>query len=208
MPKYLEFVKAKWFLLVAGLLIGALTILGIRFATYKHEEVHYHANFVVYINGQREEFKDPAYYQPVEMCTLVKEITPPVRAHMHDNVSSVVHVEDNAVTWGQFFNNLGWNVGKNYIQTPDALYTSEVGNNKLHVILNGNDITGINTITNMVIKDKDRLLISYGDSDEQTLNDQYKTVPEDAGKYDAEKDPSTCSGHEDATMRDRFMHML
>lgn len=208
MPKYLEFVKSRWFMFIAGIVLASLVIFGIRFATYKHEETHYHANFMVYINGKAEEFKDPTYYQPVEMCTLVKEITPPVRAHMHDNVGSVVHVEDHAVTWGQFFNNLGWNVGKTFIQTPDGLYTSEPGQNKLHIILNDKDLTDVNTITNMVINDKDRLLISYGDGDEQTLKDEFRSVPNNAAKFDAEKDPSTCSGHEDATFNDRLHHLF
>jgi len=92
--KYLQFVKTKWFIAVACLLLGAAVVLGIRFATYKVNSVHYHANFALYINGQREEFKGMGYYTEVEMCKLDTTMVPSERAHMHDNVNNVVHVEE------------------------------------------------------------------------------------------------------------------
>lgn len=197
---------SKWAWLVYGLLLGAIVILGIRFFTYRPDEVHYHANFAVYINGQREEFKSPQYYEEVKICSL-HGTTPQSRAHMHDNVNDVVHVHDAAVTWGQFFENIGWMVGPDFIRTQDTMYMAD-DTHTLNIILNGNNLTGLSSITNQVIGDKDRLLLSYGPSDKATLDKEYKTVPSTAAKYDAQQDPAACSGAEALTVSDRLKHLF
>ncbi len=213
MAKYTAFVKTKWFIFVAGLLLGALIILGIRLATYEPEKkIHYHANFAVYINGQREQFNNPALYEETVMCTNEKQDeasnNPNERAHMHDKVNNVVHVEDSAVTWGQFFENLGWSLGETTIITDNGTVYQEQGQNKLYIILNGQDYTDLGGIASHVIKDQDKLLLSYGDENTQTVMAQYKAIPGTARHYDTTQDPKSCSGHEGTTMRDRMNHMF
>lgn len=213
MSKYTGFIKTKRFIFVAGLLLGTLIILGIRFATYEPEKkIHYHANFAVYINGQHEQFKNPALYEETAMCSNEKQdevsSNPNERAHMHDNVNNVVHVEDTAVTWGQFFENLGWSLGATTLVTDKGTVYQEQGQDKLYVIINGQDYTDLGGITNRVIKDQDKLLLSYGDENNQTVMAQYKAIPSTAHKYDTTQDPKSCSGHEGATMRDRMDHMF
>ncbi len=206
MNRYTQFIKAKWFLFGMGLTLGVLVILGIRFATYHPEdEVHYHANFAMYLNGQREQFKEPFYYVDLEeSCTLDQQITPHERAHMHDNVNDVVHVEDQAVTWGQFFQNLGWVVDLKVIRTPNQVLLTDA-QNKVTFILNGEQTDNVLT---RVIKDQDRLLVDYGNATQQDLQKEYSTVPATAHKYDITQDPASCSGHKTTTMHDRFVHML
>src|SRR6185437_6056638 len=132
--------KNGWLLFACGLALGVLVILAIRFFTYKPVQVHYHANFAVYLNGQRQEFKGPQYYQEVAICSSTNDITiPQQRAHMHDNINSVVHVHDHAVTWGQFFENLGWYVGPNFIETDSGTLYTENDQDKLHILINGQD---------------------------------------------------------------------
>ena len=205
---YLRFIKTRWFIAASCLVLGAAIVLGIRFATYKVVAIHYHANFALYINGQREEFKGPQYYTEVEMCTQENTVLPSERAHMHDNVNSVVHVEDHAVTWGQFFANVGWTMGPTFIASPDGTIYSESGNNKLNLLLNGQDYTDFGGLQNNVIKDKDKLLISYGDEGSSTLQQEYTAIPSTAQRYDATKDPASCSGNHSTTMHDRMTHLL
>jgi len=202
-----KFFAGRYFFLALGLVVGALIILLIRFATYKIQATHYHANFAVYINGQREQFKGPGYYQEETACVQGDKMTPVDRAHMHDSINNVVHVHDHAATWEQFFNNLGWSIGINYIQTRDAIYQDE-GNSVLHVLLNGQDLTGISQITNRVIGDRDKLLISYGDISTDQLEKEYKAIPNTAIKHDEEKDPATCSGPSVTTFHDRITHLF
>jgi hypothetical protein len=201
--------KSRWFVLAVGLLLGALVILGIRFFTYSPEHVHYHANFAVYLNGKREEFKGPQFYQEVAICSSTTGIAiPQQRAHMHDDINSVIHVHDHAVTWGQFFENFGWYVGPDFIQTDDGTRYVADDTNKLSIVINGQDYTGLQAITNNVIKDRDRLLLSFGDINQKTLDQEFKSVPSTAKHYDEAKDPASCAGSEKITAKDRFKHLF
>lgn len=190
----------------AGLLLGALLLLSVRFMTYNPPTVHYHANFAVYINGSHQTFASSQYYQEVKICSL-DGATPQSRAHMHDEQNGVIHVHAAAVTWGAFFENLGWFVGPDFIRSDTTLY-QENDTNKLNIILNGQDLTDLTTITDQVIKDKDRLLISYGPVDTSALHSQYKTVPSSAARYDSEKDPASCTGSEGSTTGERLHHLF
>lgn len=204
-----RFTQNQWLVFVVGVVLGVVGLLVIRFATYQPVQVHYHANFAVYINGQREQFSGPQFYQEVAICSSTNSITiPQQRAHMHDNVNSVVHVHDHATTWGQFFENLGWFVGPNFVETDSGTIYTENGADKLHVIIDGQDYTDLTPITNMVIKDKSQLLLSYGDISDVSLKQEYASVPATAAKYDVTKDPASCSGSEKVTLSDRLHHLF
>lgn len=201
-----------WLGATAGLLVGVLIVFAIRFATYDAGYVHYHANFAVYINGQREEFKGSTYYEEVTACKAAGEMTPEDRAHMHmeehdDDDNAVVHVHDNAATWGQFFENLGWVVGRDFIRTRDKLYQNN-GSNILYIELNGQDLTGISSITNRVIGNEDRLLLSYGNLTNDQLQKQYNVIPKTAAKHNQENDPASCSGPSKTTISDRLKNLF
>jgi len=204
--KIKRILSTKWAFLGYGILGAAVLLLSIRFITYNPHETHYHANFAVYINGTREAFKDPQYYEEVKVCSL-HGTTPQARTHMHDEENGVIHVHDDAVTWSDFFNNLGWSIGPDFIRTLDTLYVAD-DTNHLNIMLNGENLTGLTSIANQVISDKDRLLISLGDEDQTALDRQYKTVPNTAGDYDAKPDPASCAGAHEVTTSDRFKNLL
>src|SRR3989344_1693080 len=143
-----------WLAAIAGFLLGVIIILAIRVLTYDAGHLPYHANFAVYINGRQEQFKGPAYYEEETACKAEAQMTPKDRVHMHDNVYDVVHVHDRAVTWGQFFENLGWSLSKDWLTSQDKIYASD-RQSKLSIILNGQNMTGVSSITNSVIKDLD-----------------------------------------------------
>jgi hypothetical protein len=198
-----------WAALAIGLLVGVLAVLLIRFFTYQPEQVHYHANFAVYVNGQREEFKGAQYYQEVAACTAEHGFTnPQQRAHMHDNINDVVHVHDHAVTWGQFFNNIGWAVSSDIIETDSGTKYIADGANKVHVLVNGQDYTDITSVANMIIKDRSKLLVSYGDISDAELQTENNSIASTAKKYDEGKDPASCAGSEHITASDRLHHLF
>jgi hypothetical protein len=199
----------RWLLLVLGILLGVLVLLTIRLATYKPEHVHYHANFAVYLNGQRFPFKAAQYYQEVAICSSSHGITSPQqRAHMHDNVNDVVHVHDHAVTWGQFFNNFGWTIGPDLIETDNGTKYIADDTHKVHVLIDGQDYTDLTSVANIVIKDRSKLLLSYGDQDEQSLQKEFKTIASTAQKHDESKDPASCSGQEAVPFNERLHHLF
>lgn len=208
--KFFEKITKRGVALVGiGFCLGLLLAAGIRFFAYSPYQVHYHANFAVYINGQREQFKDPSYYQEVAVCSSTHDIkTIAQRSHMHDNVNALVHVHDHVVTWGQFFEGIGWYVGPDFIQTKDGTMYREDEINKLNIIVNGQDYTGLGQLTTMVIGDKSRVLISYGAADAATLKKEYASVPATAAKQDSAKDPAACAGSEHVTIRERLKHLV
>ncbi len=206
MRRYVQFIKTKWFFFASGLALGALVILGVRFVIYQPPElVHYHANFAVYVNGQREQFKGMQYYEETEaqQCTLTPVETPNERAHMHGNVSGVVHVEDHLVTWGQFMQNVHYGLGDDYLKTSTGVFTNN-DQGKLSFILNGKKAA---TISGKVIGDKDKLLISYGTETDGQLQQQYESVPNTAATYDTAPDPASCSGSKKQN-NDRLKHLF
>ena len=194
---------------LACFILGIVAVLAIRFAIYQPPaKIHYHANFAVYINGQRELFKGPAYYAETKLCQAASVETPIERAHLHNNVNSVVHVHDHAVTWGQLFANLNWTLGPDLLEAPDGPVYATNGTAKLHVLLNGQDVTDFSNIANTVIKDQARLLLSYGDETGNVLQQQYQTVPSTAKQYDESTDPSSCGGAEGVSLSDRLHHLF
>lgn len=199
--------RSQWAYLLYGVIVGALIILGIRYVTYSPEETHYHANFAVYINGQREEFKSPQYYEEVKICSLHDTITPQVRTHMHDEENGVIHVHDDAVTWSDFFNNLGWSLGPDFIRDRTTLHVADA-DNKLNIVLNGDNLTGLTSLADQVIGNEDRLLISYGVIDKAELAKEYASVPSDAHIYNHKQDPASCSGMDSSTPVNRLKHLF
>lgn len=196
----------KIFIGVIGAIFGALAVLGIRFATYAAPaDTHYHANFAVYVDGTQEQFSNPLLYEEISECSISTEKKPGERAHLHENIKDVVHVEDSAVTWGNFFQNINWNVSDKYLDTSeDLLVNTET--KKVTYVLNGEEISDI---TNKVIGDKDRLLVSYGTATKDEINKQFSTVASSAEKYNVTKDPASCSGSQsEDSIKDRLKHLF
>lgn len=192
-----------------GLITGVILILGLRFFTYQPEKgVHYHANFAVYLNGQRQEFKDIFYYIDVSgTCTTQdQKISPRERAHLHDSVNDVVHVEDEVVTWGHFFQNIGWVIDPKVIRTPEQFLMADE-NNKVTFILNGQKL---DNIINKVIADSDKLLVDYGSTNDQALQQEFGSIASTASKYNGTNDSGSCGStkHDENSWKDRMKHLL
>lgn len=201
-PKKKSFNWRLWLGLLLGLVLGFAVIVVVRAVAAKSDAVHYHADFALYVNGQPEKFQGPGFYEEVETCSVSNIDNPKAGVHMHDQNNHVVHVEAHAVTWGQFFANLGYTLGDNVMGTENGVFVDGQNGNKLSFILNGQPITNV---ADRVIKDQDVLLINYGQDDKQTLVSRYNAIPRDAAKEDQEKDPASCSGSGHAlTTSERF----
>ena len=189
-----------------GIIIGILVFSTIRFIAYtppKH--THYHANLAVYIDGQREKFESPFYYEEVTVCNLDAESEPEHRVHMHGNVNDLIHVHADAVTWGNFFQNIGWNIGKNYIDNTKQIFQNDA-DKKLIFMINGEVVVDITT---RVIGNTDKLLVNYGSESKDELKQRSDSVASSAKQANETQDPASCSGsHEETTVKDRFKNIL
>lgn len=181
--------------------MGFIIFAGIRmYSASKVKDVHFHANFQVWVDGQQEKFESPLYYQEVSTCSKDDHTDPLHRVHMHDQKYDVVHVHDSAVTWSHFFENINAAVQPGYLRIGNQIYTDN-SESKLSLILNGKTITSLN---NVEIKSEDTLLISYGHEDSQTLQARYSAIANKAHSYNLAKDPASCSGNEETSYIERL----
>lgn len=193
--------KVVWGTLVGGLILGILAIGLVRFIGLP-QPVHYHANFAVFINDQREQFSGPQYYQEIAACD--EHASPLGRVHMHDQNNHLIHVHDKVVTWSDLFTNLGWSLNDSMIYNGKTAYVDGQGGS-LTFILNGR-VT--RSIADEIIGDQDRLLISYGSDSQAALSSQFSQVESDAKKADTTTDPSTCQGPETENVWARLRQAL
>lgn len=203
--KRLTTLKKYSLVFAAGLLVAFIATTAVRYALIQHKEVHYHANFSLYINGQEDQFKSFTFYEEVAACDVHAIDDVKGRAHMHDQNGHMVHVHAHAVTWGAFFANLGYTLGDNLIKTDNGVYVSGDDGNKLTFLLNGQPV---DTISNQLIKSEDVLLINYGKDSDATLKQRYDAIPRDAHKANVTKDPAACSGDEGMKFSQRLKQAL
>jgi hypothetical protein len=187
-------------LIFMGALLGAGALLGWQLTSQRAPYVHYHANVGVYVNGVREPLTSDSYYEEIANCYADESIEPKARVHLHDHVADLVHVHARAVTWGQFFQNLGWNLGSTYLQTRDQLLIAN-SRRPLTYLLNGKPV---DNPASMVVGSADKLLVSYGTNDKALLQTQYQSIQSSAEAANQSNDPANCGGTVGATWWDRL----
>jgi hypothetical protein len=204
-PQKLSLTQKYLIAFVVGVLVAAIATTAIRFALIKDTAVHYHANFALYLNGQKDEFKSFAFYEEVAACNVHDAEDAKARTHMHDSKAGLIHVHDGAVTWGQFFENLGYTLGNEVVATDKSVYANGADGKKLSFMLNGEDA---NSIANTVIHSEDVLLISYGNEEETALKSRYDQIPRTAHEANETKDPAACSGAQEVSFWDRLKQAI
>jgi len=89
---------------------------------HKTQEVHYHAGFIVVKDNKLEDFSKNEYMK-IEACKEKSvetddespEQEQQEKAHLHDNVGDVVHVENKEALWKDLFSNINYPI--NYANT-------------------------------------------------------------------------------------------
>lgn len=188
-----------------GFIAGVIWVLGVRVLLYNPHITHFHANFAVYVDGKQLEMKDPSYYEEVASCSSTNTMEPKTRVHLHDQKSHLVHVHDDAATWGHLFANLGMTLGNNLIRTRDGTYLDGVDGKELVFYLNGDIVP---TLSNRTIESEDTLLISYGTANTDQVKQWYSSIPRDAAESNSKPDPSSCSGPSNYSFLDRMRKAL
>jgi hypothetical protein len=186
--------------LVAGFVLGTLWLVAFRFLTFKDTRIHYHANFALYINGQKDPLASSTFYEETQSCSA-DEVGPKQRVHLHDQKPEVVHVHDEGSTWAHLFANLGYGLNNKSVQTDAGVFVDGQDGNDLTFMLNGKKVDGV---ANEVIQSEDVLLINYGKDDAPTLQTRYDQIEKNANEYNKTSDPSTCSGSKPITFTERL----
>lgn len=163
---------------------------------------HHHANWAVFVDGERLDLSADRYMEEISACTASDEgILPSQRIHMHENNDDVVHVHHPGSTWGALMANLGMALGDSFLYTADGERYVEGDGYRLVFILNGIQVP---TIHNRVVSSADRLLISFTDDPEGALAREYPQVADDAAEYNERMDPASCAGHGDLPFTERL----
>ena len=177
--------------LLAAFAVGLLWAFSIRFILMSPiEPVHYHANFAIYVNGERDMLESFAFYEEVAACGDAYSNVPSSRAHLHDQIPTVIHVHDEAVTWSNFFDNIGYRLSDQVLETDQGLFVESDGGPQVRFILNGQERRDVST---SVINSEDVLLVDYSSDDTTTLQQRYEQIPADAAGYNSQPDPAACA---------------
>jgi hypothetical protein len=141
---------------------------------------HEHADFALFIRGQRFDFNQPQFVS-------AKENEKSELAHIHEPRFTVVHVHTSGTTWGEFLASLGFKLtdptlvgvedAATCLTTPDGQKLCNTATEKLRFIVNGVRVDGVQQSR---ITDLDRVLISYGPESDTQLQAQYSQVTDQA----------------------------
>jgi len=194
--------------LLVGAVIGVLSLLAVRLVAQPEagHSVHYHANWAVFLEGERLDLTAGRYMEDVFQCSMdAAHQHAEHRVHMHENNHDVVHVHDSGVTWGHLLANLGFGIGDDYLETGTAFLRS-APDRSLKFILNGRPVR---SIRNLEIASEDRLLISYGpETVDEVLATQFPEVQSNADRYNLMPDPASCSGAQEEGFSSRLRRAL
>ena len=190
-------------LLMAGFLALQLGAIGSGTSLSLHAEhgvptpapvagVHYHANFLLYVNGAAYDFSPDKYMEPVSICSVnPAHPSPQARVHMHQNDGTLVHVHSANVTWGDLFSNLGFAINAASIVTDTGTSFAADSIHPLVFRVNGDPVTNI---AGRYIDPNDRLLIDFGSTSATDVQVHAAKVPATAAAQSEHNDPATCSG--------------
>src|SRR5215469_2242826 len=106
----------KWIIRISVIVIVAvLAFVGVK--EYKSlttpQKTHYHAGFVLFVNNKKIDFSK-AQYMSISPCILHSSESDDSsaasiqldKAHLHDYVGDVVHVERTGAKWSDLFTNI------------------------------------------------------------------------------------------------------
>ena len=135
------------------------------------KSVHNHADVKVYINGQSVDFSQHKYQLATSFI------------HFEDGIGNVIHTHATGLTIGHLLKSLRGDISINCITLDGQAYCNE-NNKKLKLYVNGNPD---NEFATYVIKDLDKLLISYGSENDSEIKKQMDSITNLAPKYSANK---------------------
>src|SRR3989338_706308 len=134
---------------------------------------HLHADVKVYINGNTIDLSQQKYQLAARYL------------HFEEGIGDVIHTHAAGLTIGYMFSSLGIDFDSNCIRFESQSYCND-GNKKLKFYVNGQPN---NRLDNYLIRNLDRILVSYGAESEAEIQKQLSSVTNLAPDYSA-KNPS------------------
>lgn len=130
-------------------------------------DAHYHADIAIYINGKKLDLQQKKYQL---MASHV---------HLENGEGEVIHVHVSGLTVGHFLNSIGFRLTNSCLKTDFGEFCND-DKTKLKFYINGkiND-----DVESYIIKDLDKILISYGSGNISDLEKQLNSLTDLARGY-------------------------
>lgn len=153
------------FVLATGLLVyGFLNLYKTSYSNIGSVgSTHIHADFAIYINGEQ--------ITPLPEKYFVR--SPYVHVEHGIGAGYVIHVHATNVNIGYFFKTIDWDFDKHCLKLDDGRKFCNDGNKTLKFYVNGEKNE---EYEKYIIKNLDRILISYGDESEEEIKKQIDSV--------------------------------
>ena len=148
--------------------------------------VHEHADFKVVLSGNAIDFT-PDKYQATKEHPLDPFL------HLHDGNGEMLHKERTSVTLNDFFESIGMNMTRACLTLDTGEKFCNSNTKSLKMIVNGDLRTEFGEYE---MQDLDRILVSFGPSDDTDLQSQIDSVKDEACIY-SEKCPERGSAPEE-----------
>jgi len=183
------------------LILGAIALTAIALVAYQlfilnpqqiktggdEEEYHVHADFAVFLNGEQLNFSQkqfmheescgkPGQPEPMDLNTAEGRAE---AMHLHDLNGNVMHVHNENATFPLFFQNIGFSLTKDCIQTKESLYCNSP-TKTLKVFVNAGQVQDY---MNYKPQDLDQILVTYGSESQGLVNAQYDSITSQACIY-------------------------
>lgn len=176
-----ELIKSNWregIACMVGVALGAFithTLFIDRPATNPYDtSYHTHTDFVIYLRGERLDLAN-AEFMTTNQQSLHKEV------HLHDNNGGVVHFHAPEITFSEFLSSL------NFTLTNDCFITNtgeQLCNNDTETLqLFVNNELYVGDISAYVPEDLDRVLVHFGNPDDERLGDYLHEVSDESCIY-------------------------
>lgn len=127
---------------------------------------HIHSDFKVYVNGKSLNFADNRYYMKSSFMHLDNQ-------QNKDDAGGVLHMHATGVPLWVFFKSIGVDFNKDCINQEDNEKFCNNGNKKLKFYVNGKQNS---EFENYVSNDLDKVLISYGNGNEEEIRNQLASI--------------------------------
>jgi hypothetical protein len=148
------------------------TLLGM-FENKQAPEVHVHAGFLLYVQGEKIDLTSTQYQSSTEQV-----LHPSM--HFHDNIDTMLHRHANKVTLGEFLNSLNITLTTDCLTLDTGLQYCTDGTNKLTLLVNGDEVRSPEAY---IVQEEDRVLLYYGTRNSTELEILAASVSDEACMY-------------------------
>lgn len=122
---------------------------------------HEHAVFAVFLDGQKIDFSQSKYQVQSQLI------------HVENNEGTTIHRHLEGVTFGDFLDSVGMGIQDDCFVRDDGAQFCEDGNKQLRFYVNGEEV---NSISDYVIQEEDRLLVIYGNQTEEEIQQELQLL--------------------------------